>query len=93
MYSWPPRTRSYSLSIPATELPRVLMSQETDVDVQVQVIAFSTPFHGGLRCQEGVNVYLEEPLGDRVIVDCTPGRLLVTHFNRTLVHNRSPTGE
>ena len=46
--------------------PRVSMSRETDVDVQVKVIAFSTPFHGGLACQEGVNVYLREPLGDRV---------------------------
>ena len=54
--------------------PRVSMSRETDVDVQVKVIAFSTPFHGGLRCQEGVNIYLEEPLGDRVIVDLHSGQ-------------------
>ena len=54
--------------------PRVSMSRETDVDVQVKVIAFSTPFHGGLRCQEGVNIYLEEPLGDRVIVDLHTGQ-------------------
>ena len=54
--------------------PRVSMSQETDVDVRVNVIAFSTPFHGGLRCQEGVNVYLKEPLDDRVIVDLHTGQ-------------------
>ena len=54
--------------------PRVSMSRETDVDVQVKVIAFSTPFHGGLRCQEGVNIYLEEPLGDRVIFDLHTGQ-------------------
>ena len=54
--------------------PRVLMSRETDVDVQVKVIAFSTPFHGGLDCLEFIKVYLEEPLGDRDIVDLHTGQ-------------------
>ena len=54
--------------------PRVSMSRETDVDVQVKVIAFSTPFHGGLDCLEFIKVYLEEPLGDRDIVDLHTGQ-------------------
>ena len=53
--------------------PRVAMSHETDVDVQVRIIAFSTPMHGGLDCLDSVNVYLEEPLGDRVVVDTHSG--------------------
>ena len=54
--------------------PRVSISRETDIDVQVEVIAFSTPLHGGLDCLESVNVYLEEPLGDRVIADLHSGQ-------------------
>ena len=50
--------------------------QETDVDVQVKVIAFSTPMHGGADCQETVNAYLEEPLGDRMVVDKHSGRIV-----------------
>ncbi|MYC07251.1 MAG: hypothetical protein F4X57_08780 [Chloroflexi bacterium] len=53
--------------------PRVAMSHETDVDVRVRIIAFSTPLHGGLACADTVNVYLEEPLGDRVVVDTHSG--------------------
>ena len=49
--------------------PRVSMLRESDVNVLVQVIAFSTPLHGRLDCMESVNAYLEEPLGERVIVD------------------------
>ena len=53
--------------------PRVAMSHETDVDVQVRIIAFSTPMHGALACLDSVNVYLEEPLGDRTVVDTHSG--------------------
>ena len=53
--------------------PRVAMSHETDVDVRVRIIAFSTPLHGGLACLDSVNVYLEEPLGDRAVVDTHSG--------------------
>ena len=56
--------------------PRVSSLQETDVDVQVKVIAFSTPLHGGLDCQEFVNAYLEEPLGDRFVVDSHTGEIV-----------------
>ena len=53
--------------------PRVAMSHETDVAVYVRIIAFSTPMHGGLDCLDSVNVYLEEPLGDRSVVDMHTG--------------------
>ena len=56
--------------------PRVAQLQETDVDVQVRVIAFSTPFHGGTDCQELVEANLEEPLGDRMVVDKHSGRIV-----------------
>ena len=49
--------------------PRVAMSHETDVDVLVRIISFSTPMHGGRDCLDSVNVNLEEPLGDRSVVD------------------------
>ncbi len=55
--------------------PRVSL-QETDVDVQVRVIAFSTPFHGGDDCGDGVTVYLREPLGDRVVIDRHTGQVV-----------------
>ena len=55
--------------------PRVSL-RETDVDVQVKVVAFSTPFHGGMDCQDAVDVYLREPLGDRGVVDKHTGQVV-----------------
>ena len=55
--------------------PRVSL-RETDVDVKVKVKSFSTPFLGGLDCQDGVEVYLREPLGDRVVVDEHAGKVV-----------------
>ena len=55
---------------------------ETDVDVQVKVIAFSTPFRGGGDCGDRVDVYLREPLGDRVVVDKHPGQVVSVRTDR-----------
>ena len=55
--------------------PRVSL-RETDVDVQVRVMSFSTPFRGGNECDDHVEVYLREPLGDRVVVDRHTGQLV-----------------
>ncbi len=55
--------------------PRVSL-RETDVDVQVKVLAFSTPFHGGMDCQDAVEVYLRNPLGDRPVVDNHTGQVV-----------------
>ncbi len=53
--------------------PRVPL-EETDVDVQVKVISFSTPLRGGLDCLDRVEVHLQEPLGDRIVVDKHTGQ-------------------
>ena len=62
--------------------PRVSLLRETDVDVQVKVIAFSTPFHGGDDCDDHVEVYLREPLGDRVVIDRHTGQIVSVRTGR-----------
>ena len=54
--------------------PRVSSLKETDMEVHVKVIAFSTPFHGGDDCRDAVTAYLREPLGDRIVVDKDTGQ-------------------
>ena len=54
--------------------PEVSLLRETDVEVQIKVIAFSTPMHGGRNCQDGVVVRLQEPLGDRIVIDGHTGQ-------------------
>ena len=55
--------------------PEVSLLRETDVDVQVEVAVDSHPFlQGRLDCQDAVEVKLQEPLGDRVVVDKHTGR-------------------
>ncbi len=54
--------------------PSVSSLKETDVDVQVRVIAFFTPFHGGDDCRDSVTAYLEQPLRSRVVVDKHTGQ-------------------
>ena len=49
---------------------------ETDVDVQVVVTAFSTPWIGGNDCGDHVQIFLREPLGDRIVVDKPTGQLV-----------------
>ena len=55
----------------------VSLLRETDVDVQVKVVASSRPsFQGGSDCEPAVEVQLQEPLGDRVVVDKHTGELV-----------------
>ncbi len=54
--------------------PEVTLLRETAVDVQVKVVASSTPLRGGKDCQDIVEVQLQEPLGDRILVDKHTGR-------------------
>ncbi len=61
--------------------PRVSF-RKTDDDVKVKVIAFSTPFHGGEDCMDAVDVYLQEPLGDRVVVDKHTGQVVSVRTDR-----------
>ena len=53
--------------------PRVSL-EETDVDVRVKVISFSTPLRGGMDCVDTVQGHLREPLGDRIVVDKHTGQ-------------------
>lgn len=54
--------------------PEVSLLRETDVDVQVKVVASSTPLRGGKDCRDAVEVQLQEPLGGRVVVDKHTGQ-------------------
>lgn len=57
--------------------PEVLQVWETDVDVQVKVIADSHPFLlGGGDCRDSLEVQLQGPLEDRVLVDANTGQLV-----------------
>ena len=57
--------------------PGVSILRETDIDVQVKVVASSEPFlRGGDDCQDTVGVQLREPLGDRVVLDMHTGQLV-----------------
>ena len=50
---------------------------ETDVDVQVEVVADATPFLHGVDCGGSVGVQLQEPLGDRAVVDMRTGEIVI----------------
>ena len=54
--------------------PEVSQLRETDREVEVKVIAFTRVFHGGLDCIEGAAVLLQEPLGDRIVIDGHTGQ-------------------
>ena len=53
--------------------PQVSYSRETETEVRVKVVAFSTPFHGGCDGQDIANVFLYEPLGQRLLIDAHTG--------------------
>ena len=73
----PDRPDRLTLSVASCNgAPRVSSLRKTDANVQVRVIAFSTPFHGGDDCGDGVTVYLREPLGDRVVIDRHTGQIV-----------------
>ena len=58
--------------------PEVSRLAETDVDVQVKVVADATPFLHGVDCRASVAVQLQEPLGDRDVVDKLTGEVLIS---------------
>ena len=62
--------------------PEVSQLRETDRDVQVEVVASSTPLRGGQACADIVEIHLQEPLGGRVVVDKHTGQpVSVTKVN------------
>lgn len=52
--------------------PTVTEFEEADNEVRVAVVA--TTYSEGPECGDVVNVELDEPLGDRVVVDLTTGQ-------------------
>lgn len=55
--------------------PGVSTLKETDVEVQVRVVASSHPFlRGGDDCQDIVSVPLGKPLGNRTVIDMSTGK-------------------
>lgn len=55
--------------------PEVVRLRETDVDVQVKVVTSSFPFRGGRDdCSDGTEVQLQEPFGNRILIDTHTGQ-------------------
>ena len=78
--AWPSEVRVISASLHSPESlglsvaschgsPEVSLLRETEVDVQVEVTAWVTPLLGGMDCADGLQIQLQEPQGDRVVVD------------------------
>ena len=56
---------------------------QTDIDVQVKAVAYSTPLRGRDDCLDLVGpIHLPQPLGERVVIDTYTGRIVL---NRTEV--------
>ncbi len=53
--------------------PDVSVLEENDDQVRVEAVASSTPFGGGDDCLDVVEVRLQQPLGNRVVVDAHSG--------------------
>ena len=52
--------------------------KETDIDVQVKAVAYSTPLRGAAECLDLVGPrHLQKPLGNRVVVDMHTGRIVL----------------
>ena len=63
--------------------PQVTL-QETDVDIQVEAVAFSTPLRNDDGCQDAVGpLQLQKPLGDRAVIDNLTGQSVVVNQDMT----------
>ena len=56
--------------------PEVSLLVETELEVQIEVVASSAPFRGADDCLDVVEVRLQEPLGDRTVVDMHSDQLV-----------------
>ena len=56
--------------------PEMSLLRETDVDVRVRVTAFFAPSLSDQDCQDSLEVQLQEPIGDRLLVDDHTGQLV-----------------
>lgn len=71
-----------SVNADCNKNPVVSYLAETDVDVQVAVVADHTPFLSGVDCRAGVVIQLQKPLGDRDVVDKRTGEVLISKSRR-----------
>lgn len=62
--------------------PEVSFLRESDSEVQVKVVSSTWPFGPSGGCQDPVEIQLQKPLGDRVVVDKHTGQSVsVRTFN------------
>ena len=54
--------------------PVLDLLDETDDHVRVAVVSTKQMFRGGNDCKDGLEVPLQQPLGDRAIIDVTSGK-------------------
>ena len=87
--SAPPDRLGLRVSADCTKNSEMSRLVETDVDVQVMVVADATPFLLGLGCGGGVRVQLREPLGDRDVVDMHTGKVVRDASSHTWASVRS----
>ena len=80
-----PDRLSLRVNADCTKNSEVSRLVETDVDVQVEVVADATPFLRGVECGGGVAVQLQEPLGDRDVIDTRTGRVVRDASSHTKV--------
>jgi hypothetical protein len=68
---WPDR---FSLVVSSCQGdPEVTFLRETDHKVEVRVVASFRPLQGGPECFDLLDVELQQPLGDRLVVDLHTG--------------------
>ena len=71
-----PQNRLFLHVSTCDEFPDVSHLVETDVDVQVMVVADAPPFVYGKDCRDRVAIQLQEPLGNRELVDKHTGEVV-----------------
>jgi hypothetical protein len=49
--------------------PAASVLEQNDQQVRVEVVASTTPYRGGQDCLDVVEIALQEPLGERALVD------------------------
>lgn len=71
--------------------PVVSLLRETDVDVLVKVVGSSTPLLGGQECLDILEVELQQPLGNRIVVDKHTGQTVpVSIVNSSMARRSQP---
>ena len=74
--------------------PEVVLFRETDDDVQIKVVSSKWPFRGGGDdCQDGVIVQLQQPLGDRVVVDKHTGQPVNVRRGKSAIEAELRSGD